>query len=154
MATARKTPRLLEARGAITWVGVAMLLAAAAGAYLAWVWVPVYAAHYEVKQIVRQFGNEAIKNPNDALLVEAMIAKIHALQELESAGPDGRPQRRPAIDVRPQDVTWERIEPSSLHVAFDYDREVVFPLLDRSTGSVMRIDLTMDVSVPNWGFPR
>ncbi|HEX9290809.1 MAG TPA: hypothetical protein VF904_14915 [Anaeromyxobacteraceae bacterium] len=154
MPTARKTPRLLEARGAITSVGLAMLLAAAAGAYLTWMWVPVYTAHYEVKQIVRQFGNEAVKNPNDALLVAAMIAKIRALQNVESVGPDGRLLSRPAIEVRPQDVTWERVEPSSLHVAFDYDREVVFPFLERSTESVMRVDLTMDVSVANWGSPR
>jgi hypothetical protein len=154
MATARKTPRLLDARGAITSVGAAMLLGAVAAGYLAWVWVPVYAAHYQVKQIVRDFGHQAVKNGDDAALVEAMAARIRSLAEVERVGEGGRPQRRPAIDLRPQNVTWERVPPSSLHVAFDYDREVVFPFLDRSLAHVLTIDLIMDVSRPDWGSSR
>lgn len=154
MVAARKTPRLLEARGAITSVGLLMFLGLAAGLYLAFTWVPVYAAHYEVIQVVRHFGNLAVKSRDDAQLVEAMVAKIRSLEQVAEEGPDGRRRTRPAFDVRPQDVTWRRVEPASLQVAFDYAREVAFPLVDYKLERVMSVDLTMDVSTPNWGSSR
>ncbi len=151
MAAARKTLRLLEESGEITWVGLTLLLGLAVGAYLAWAWVPAYATHYEVKQVVRLFGNQAVKDRNDGPLVEAMVAKIRSLQQVAVAGPDGRRELRPAIDLRSQDVTWERVGPASLHVAFDYDCQVVLPLLDRNLDRVMTVDMIIDVSAPNWG---
>jgi hypothetical protein len=154
MAAAAKTPRLLEARGAITSVGVLLVLGLAAGIYLAWTWVPVYATHYQVVQVVRYFGNLAVKDRDDARLVEAMVAKIRSLEQVSVEGPDGRRQSRPALDVRPQDVRWERVEPASLHVAFDYAREVPFPLVDRRLERVMTVDLTMDISTPRWESSR
>ena len=154
MAAARKMHSRIEARGAITWVGLTLLLGVSAGAYLAWAWVPVYVTHYEVKQVVRQFGNQAVKNHDDALLLQAMVEKIRSLEQVALTGPDGRHELRPAIDLRPKDVTWERVEPASLHVAFDYERRVVFPFLDREVEQVMTVDLTMDVSTPNWGTSR
>lgn len=151
MAAAAKKPRLREARGAITSVGLLLLLGLAGGLYMAWTWIPVYATHYEVKQVVRHFGSLAVKSRDDAQLVEAMIARIRALDQVVDEGPDGRRQARPALDVRPQDVTWERVEPSSLHVAFDYERQVALPLVDRKLERVMSVDLTMDISTPKWG---
>ncbi len=153
MAAPPKTPRLPEARG-ITSVGVLLLLALAAGAYLAWAWVPVYATHYEVLQVVRQFGSLAVKSRDDGQLVERMVAKIRSLQQVAEEGPDGRRQSRPALALRPEDVTWERVEPASLHVAFDYGREVAFPLVDRRLERVMSVDLTMDISTPRWDSSR
>ena len=154
MAAARKTPRLLAARGAITSVGLLLVLALAAGVYLAWTWIPVYAAHYEVVQVVRHFANLAAKDPNDGQLVEAMLAKLRSLEQVVDEGPDGRRQARPVVDVRPQDVTWERVQPATLHVAFDYAREVELPLVDHRLGRVMNVDLTMDISRPDWGSSR
>jgi hypothetical protein len=154
MAAARKTPRLLEARGAITSVGVLIILGLAAAAYLAWMWVPVYVVHYEVVQVVRNFGNQAVKDHDDTRLVEQMVAKLRSLDQVVEAGPDGRRETRPVVDVSPQDVTWERVEPATLHVAFDYEREVAFPLVDRNIERTMSVDLTMDVSIPNWGSSR
>ena len=154
MVAARKMHSRIEARGAVTWVGLTLLLGLSAGAYLAWAWVPVYVTHYEVKQVVRQFGNQAVKNREDAPLVQAMVEKIRSLEQVARTGPDGRQELRPAIDLRPQDVTWERVEPASLHVAFEYERQVVFPFLDRTVERVLTVDLTMDVSTPNWGTLR
>jgi hypothetical protein len=153
MAAPPKTPRLLAARGAITSVGVLLVLALAAGVYVAWTWVPVYVVHYEVKQVVRNFGSLAVKNHDDAQLVDGMVAKIRSLEQVVSEGPDGQRQARPLIELAPEDVTWERVEPASLHVAFDYGREVTLPLLDRRLERVMSVDLTMDISTPHWTSP-
>ena len=154
MVAPRKTPRLLEARGAITSVGVLLLLGLAGAAYMAWTWVPVYTTHYEVEQVVRHFANLAVRSRDDAQLLSEMVAKIRSLDQVVDEDSDGRRQARPAVDVRPQDVTWERVEPASLHVAFDYARQVVFPLIDRRLERVMTVDLTMDISTPNWGTSR
>ncbi len=148
---APQTPRVRDDRGAITWVGAVLLLGIATGAYLAWVWIPVYVVHYEVEQVVRQFGAAAIGNRDDGVLVEQMTARIRALHEERQPGPDGQQVVRPLVDVRPQDVTWERSDASTLHVAFDYDREIPLPFLDRKLERVMNIDLVMDVSSPRWG---
>jgi hypothetical protein len=153
MAAARKTPSFSAARGAITWVGLALLLGLLAGSYLAWVWVPVFLADYDVKMVVRQIGNEAVKDPNDSKLLEAMVTRIRALEQVESRGPDGRTERRPAVELDPADVTWER-GGSTLRVAFEYERTVPLPLLDRSLQRVMSVDLVMDVSRPSWGTAR
>ncbi len=128
-----------------------MLLGLVAGGYLAWVWLPVYLTHYEAKQVVRQFGNEAVHDHRDAELLQRMVARLRGLQQVETVGDDGQTRRRPVIDLEPRDVTWERLEPASLHIAFDYRRDVSYPFLDRTVEQPMTVDLTMDVSLPNWG---
>jgi len=155
-ASGRRLQRRGE-RGAITWVTALLLLALASAVYLAVVWVPVYLVHYEVKQVVRDFGNQAVKNPGDAELVAAMCEKLRILHQVTVPGEDGQPQRRPAVEVSPQEVTWERdtsgAEPT-LRVAFPYRRDVHYPLLDRWTEVPMSVDLVMNVAQPNWGPAR
>jgi hypothetical protein len=146
MPRPRKNPRLLDGRGAISWVSAVLLAALASGAYLAWVWMPVYATHYEVKRIVREVGYQAVKEKDDAALVAALAARLRAVQQLPA---DGAQPARPLVDVPIQDITWER-EGGSLHVAFDYDRPVAFPILDRTVERRMTVDLTMDVTRPLW----
>ncbi len=150
MAAARTKPSLPAPRGA-AWVGLLLLVALVVGGYLGWVWAPVYLTHYEAKQVVRRFGNEAVHDRRDGELLERMVASLRALQQVETVGEDGRARRRPAIDVQPGDVLWQRLEPSSLRVAFDYEREVVYPFLDRTVEHPMTVDLTMDVALPQWG---
>jgi hypothetical protein len=153
MPAARKIHRLRGPHGAITSVGLAMLAAAVSAGYLAWVWVPVYALHYDVKQVVRDFGNQAVKSSDDASLVARMTERLAALASVPVSDPSGRVASRPLVDVRPQEVTWQR-EGDVLHVAFAYEREVAYPVLARSVTKVMAVDLSLDVSRPDWGSPR
>ncbi len=143
---------LLEERGAITWVTALLLAGLAAGAYLAVVWVPVWLVHYEVKQVVRDYGNQAIKFRDDRELIEKMCHKLRTLDTEEVVDDTGRVERVPVVDVRPQDVTWERSgENSTLHVSFEYPRRVRYPWLGRTVESTLQIDLTMDISRADWG---
>jgi len=155
-ASARRL-QLRRERGAITWVTALVLLVLAGAAYLAVVWIPVYFVHYEAKQVVRDFGNQAVKNPRDAELVAAMCEKLRVLHQVEVPGEDGRLQRRPAVEVIPQEVVWERdssgAEPT-LHVAFSYRRDVRYPLIDRWTEVPMSVDLLMNVARADWGPSR
>lgn len=154
MAPSRRHECRPGERGAITFVTVLLLAGIAAAAYLAVVWVPVYVVHYEAKQIVRDYGNQAVKDPDDARLVEAMCQKLRALDVDVVPGPDGAPERRPVADVIPQTVTWERdttAAPPRLRVAFEYRRDVHYPYLDRWTEVLMTVDLTMDIERANWG---
>jgi len=130
-------------------VGLLMLLALAAGAYLAWVWVPVLFDHQYVERAVREHANYAVKDADDARLVLRMTEAIGRIATIEEEGPDGRVTSRPAIDVRPQDVTWERRGPT-LHVAFGYVREVVYPYVGRRQERYFTVDLTADISPPRW----
>ena len=122
--------------------------------YLAVVWVPVWLVHYEVKQVVRDYGNQAVKNPNDAELLEHMCRKLQSLDTIRVPGADGRLEPQPTVEVAPQEVTWERdatAVPPTLHVAFEYQRQVYYPLLDRWTERTLQVDLTMDIARADWG---
>jgi len=146
--------RRLE-RGTASWVTLLIVLGVAAGAYAAFVFGPPAVLHYEVKQVVRDYGNQAVKNPNDAALLEGMLQKIRYLQQVDMVDEAGRKVKVPVVDLRKEDVTWERtVDPPTLHVAFEYPRTLELPWLDRSLERVYRVDLTMDTSRPDWGPSR
>jgi hypothetical protein len=144
-------------RGAITWVTLLLVVAASVSGYLLWVWAPIYYENFAVKQVVRDYMNQAIKNPNDELLRRYMVAKIRSLVQVEGVDGFGRPARVPAIPLEERDVTWERdrsTQPPMLHVSFDYTREVTLPLLDRTASKVFTVDLSNDLTIPDWGPAR
>jgi hypothetical protein len=136
-------------------VTLLIVLGIAAGAYAAYVFGPPSVLHYEVKQVVRDYGNQAVKNPNDAALLEGMLQKIRYLQQVDMVDEAGRKVKVPVVDLRKEDVTWERMtDPARLHVAFEYPRTLELPWLDRSLERVYRVDLTMDITRPDWGPSR
>jgi hypothetical protein len=142
-------------RGAASWVTILMILGIAAGAYAAVVFVPVWVLHYEVKQVVRDYGNQAIKNQDDAALIDAMVHKIRTLEQVDGVDEAGRKARVPVVDIHKQDVTWERsTDPLVLHVEFEYPRVLELPWLDRRIERVYRVNLTMDLKRADWGPTR
>jgi hypothetical protein len=146
--------RRLE-RGAASWVTVLLVLGLAAGAYAAVVFVPPAVLHYEVKQVVRDYGNQAIKNLNDEQLVRDMMQKIRSLDDVPGVDEAGRKTRIPVIDLQKEDVLWERTkDPPMLHVAFEYPRTLELPWLDRRIERVFRVDLNMDQKRADWGPQR
>jgi hypothetical protein len=139
-------------RGTASWVTLLMILGLAAGAYAAVVFVPVWVLNYEVKQVVRDFGNQAVKNKDDAVLLDGMLQKIRLLQQVDGVDAAGRKVMVPVIDLQKQDVTWERsTDPLSLHVEFEYPRVLELPWLDRTIERTYRVDLTMDLKRADWG---
>ena len=146
--------RRLE-RGAASWVTLLLVLGLAGAAYAAVVLVPPAVLHYEVKQVVRDYGNQAVKNRDDAELVAGMVRKIRSLDDTVTVDEAGRTRREPTVDLRVQDVTWERTgEPPTLHVAFEYPRSLTLPFLDRTLERTYAVDLTMDLTRPDWGPAR
>jgi hypothetical protein len=144
-------------RGAISWVTLLLLVAAAVAGYLLWVWAPIYFDDYTVKQIVRDYMNQAVKNTDDAQLRAGMVGKIRALVQVDGVDAAGRTVRVPAIELEERDVTWERDtrgQPPMLRVSFEYSRDVVLPLLDRTTTKVFVVDLSNDLTRPDWGPAR
>jgi len=142
-------------RGTASWVTLVMILGIAAGAYAAVVFVPVWVLNYEVKQVVRDYGNQAIKNSDDAVLLDGMLKKIRTLQQVDGIDEAGRKVVVPVIDVQKQDVTWERsADPLSLHVEFEYPRVLELPWLERTIERTYRVNLTMDLKRADWGPAR
>ena len=85
-------------------------VALAGGIYLGWTWIPVFIVHYEVKQVVRNFGSLAVKNRDDAQLVDGMVAKIRSLDQVVGEGPDGRREARELADSFRNTRTFEILE--------------------------------------------
>ncbi len=144
-------------RGAVTWVGLLLAVLVVGGGYLAWVWAPVYFENYTVKQVVRDYLNQAIKNPDDALLRHNMVLKIRSLDERTALDAYGRTVTVPSVALEENDVSWERdtrSQPPMLRVSFEYERQVEYPLLNRTGTKVFVVDLSNDLTIPNWGPPR
>jgi hypothetical protein len=152
----RAAPRRAP-RGAVSWVTLLFLVGFVVAAYLGWTWAPVYAEHYAVKKVVHDFMNQAVKNPHDDQLRQAMVAKLRSLAEVETVDEDGEPVVVPAVEVDPADVSWERdaeSQPPMLRVSFEYTREVELPLLNRTAYKVFVVDLENDLTRPDWGPAR
>lgn len=146
-------PRRVE-RGEVSWVTLVLVAVLAGACYLGWVWGPVYVQLLAVKQVVRDTMNQAIKNRDDDGLRRNMVHKIRGLEQVESVDAAGRPVRVPALAVDEREIVWERNEaaqPPTLHVAFAYEREVVYPFLGRTDVRAFEIDLTGDLAMANWG---
>ncbi len=153
----RAKPPLRSERGEITWVGLVLLAALGSGAYLGWTWLPLYFDQYAVKQVVRDYMNQAVKNPDDETLRRNMVRKIRLLGEVETVDEYGRRIRLPTVPLDEGAVVWERdagSQPPTLHVAFDYERQVEYPFLGRKATKVFTVDVTSDLSLPDWGPPR
>ncbi len=134
-----------------------MLAALAAGAYAAWVWVPVYAENYAVKQVVHDFMNQAVKNRDDEALRRQMVARLRSLADVELVDADGQVVSVPAVELEEGDVLWERdagSQPPMLRVSFEYTREVPLPLLDRTAMKVFVVEEQNDLTIPDWGSGR
>jgi len=145
------TPRLPGAPGAVTWVTLLLLVGIAGGAYLAVVFGPPLVLHYEVKQVVRDYGHRAVKDRDDAALLQGMIQKLRTLQEVTVLDEAGRATRVPVVDLQAQDVTWERAaSPPTLHVAFAYPRDLELPFLHRTLPRIYRVDETIDIGRAVW----
>lgn len=148
---------LCSARGLVNWVSLLLVVLLVGGGYLAWTWAPVYITHFQAKQIVRDYMNQAVKEPNDEMLKERMVENLRRLARKDGVDRFGRPAHVAVVNLRSQDVTWERdlrSTPRVLHVAFDYEHEVTYPFLERKASKVMSIDLTNELTVPDWGITR
>jgi hypothetical protein len=155
MTPARSVPPGWRDERGVSWVTVLLLLCLATGGYLIWVWGPVYLVHYEVKQVVRDFANQSVKNLDDAGQRVIMTNRLASLDRVDYVDEYGRPAWMPAVNVRPEQVVWERSkDPPTLRIAFEYTRPVRYPLIDRESQVTFEIDQTFDTSRPDWGSPR
>jgi hypothetical protein len=131
--------RSLE-RGAFTWVTFLMLLVLLAGGYLAVVWGPIYILRYEVGVVTGEFANRAVN-------------KLAALGQVKVQETDGTISEVRAVDLRPEDITWERkaeTMPRSLRIAFEYTTSIHYPVIDRFSEKTFAIELERDISPVKW----
>jgi hypothetical protein len=144
-------------RGGISWVTLLLIVLVVGGGYLAVIWLPVYYEAYAVKQVVRDYMNQAIKNKDDETLRRNMVAKIRSLDHRAAVDELGRPVVLPTVALEERDVSWERDErsqPPMLRVSFEYAREVEYPFLDRTATKVFSVDLSNDLVIADWGPKR
>ncbi len=140
-------------RGEITWVTVVLLLALVTAGYLAVVWGPVYIVRYEAGMVAAEFANKAVHDRDDASLVRSLCVRLAALDQVKAPGSDGSSSMVPAVDVQPDDVTWERdtaVSPPTIHVAFEYTTSVYYPILERFTEKTFAIDRFQDIQPAKW----
>lgn len=139
--------------GEVSWVTLVLLASLLGGGYLAVVWVPVYTMRYEVGMVAAEFGNKAVHNRDDAALVIGLCARLAKLDQVKAPAPDGSIITVPAVDVRPEDVTWQRdtvAVPPTLHLAFEYTAVVHYPIFDRFTEKTFGIELFQDIQPVKW----
>ena len=148
-----RTP-LRGARGAVTWVTMLLLVIVAAVGYFGWIYAPLYLDNFAVRQAVRATMNEAVKNPDDASLITGLCEKIRSIRFVDGVDAMGRTVPVPAVTVDERAVTWTREAnrtPPTLRVSFEYEREVVYPFINRTGTKVFEVDETNDLTRPDWG---
>jgi hypothetical protein len=144
-------------RGQISWVTLLLVGGLIVGGYLEWVWIPIYAEVYAVRQVVRDHMNQAVKNRDDELLRRNMVAKIRSLAQVDGVDAYGQPARVPAVPLEDGDVAWERdrsSQPPVLRVSFEYTREVALPILDRVATKAFVVEESNELTIPDWGPSR
>jgi len=123
------------------------------GGYLAVVWVPVYIVRYEAGMVATEFVNKAVHNRDDAALVSGLCARLAKLDQVKAPAADGSIITVPAVDLRPEDVTWQRdtaAVPPTLHLAFEYTAVVHYPIFDRFTEKTFGIERSQDIQPVKW----
>lgn len=151
-----RSPRSFE-RGGVSFVTILIVAAVAGAVYMVIHWLPVWVLHYEVKQVTRDYMNQAIKNRDDAELVLRMTQKLASLDTEVVTDSNGVEQKVPTVQVAPNEVTWERdlsSSPPMLHVSYEYKREIHYLWLNKVSEWVGTVDLDNDLSIPNWGPAR
>jgi hypothetical protein len=148
------SPRLRpRERGEITWVTAVLLLALLTAGYLAVVWGPVYIVRYEVGVVATEYANKAVHNRDDATLVAELCRRLAALDQVKAPQPDGSIVLVPAVDLRPDEITWVRDTasvPPTIHLAFEYTTSVYFPVFERFTERSFAIDRYQDIQPAKW----
>jgi hypothetical protein len=143
----------LDERGEISWVTLLLLVVLVVGGYLAVVWGPIYIVRYEAGVVTGEFANRAVNERDDARLVKQLCEKLGALAQVKAPEPDGSIAEVRAVDVRPEDVTWERDAtgtPRTLRIAFEYTTSVHYPIIDRFTEKTFSVELARDISPVKW----
>jgi hypothetical protein len=119
-------------RGSVNLVSLTLLVVAVSGAYLAWIWVPLWLDDLDVREAlaagVGQLGTEVTSL--DAGGVQRVVAG-----RLRNVGShweehDGKQVEVPGLGVEPDDVKVER-EGRTVRLTVDYDRTVKLKPLER-----------------------
>jgi hypothetical protein len=137
----------------MSWISLLILLAVVTAGYLGWVLAPVYIDQFAAKQATRDFMNRAVKSRSDSTLVNGLSAALARIGRQKVTDEAGAEWDVPVVDVPPEAITWERdttSEPPTLHVFFEYDRTIVFPILDRESVLHFTVDLENDLTIPKW----
>jgi hypothetical protein len=153
MTSSATTRRRSREGGEITWVTLVLLASLLGGGYLAVVWVPVYIVRYEVGMVATEFVNKAVHNRDDAALVSGLCNRLAKLDQVKAPALDGSIITVPAVDLRPEDVTWQRdttAVPPTLHLAFEYTAVVHYPIFDRFTEKTFGIERSQDIQPVKW----
>jgi hypothetical protein len=140
------------ARGAVTWVTTLLILVVAVISYLGWVWAPLYLDNYAVRQAVKATMNEAIKNRDDAALIQGLCQKIRSIRTVKAVDELGRTVSLPAVAVDERNVSWAREDstPPMLRVTVEYEREVVYPFLERTDTKTFVVEDSNDLTPVKW----
>ncbi len=146
---------LRREEGKITWVTVVMVAMLLGGGYVLYVWGPIYMDHYDVRQTVRGVANSAVMNPDDEHLKADLLAKLRSVRLEEFIDSEsGQKTRRPVVNLQPQDLIWERdtrATPPTVHIAFDYVRQIHLPIFNKTQEKPFHIDMTIEISRAEWG---
>ena len=134
-------------------VSFLLLLMLAAGGYLAWVWIPIYADHYDVLQATRGFMNRAVKEKDDEKLVVELSKKLATIRRTRLTDAEGEVTYEPVVVVPPEAISWVReadAKPPMLHVSFSYTRVVTYPYVGLAVSKNFDVRLDNDLTVPIW----
>lgn len=140
--------RLIDDEGGINFVKLFMLAGVVAAGYFAWVYVPLYADHYAIRQAVRTGCNVAYAHREEAAVAKVILNgfKETNIQNQELAA-DGTIISRP-MDYSESlfDISISTSSPPSVTVDLAYEQQIVLPILNKPRTLYWSYSHTEDLS--------
>lgn len=120
-------------RGAVNLVSLTLLVAVVSGAYLAWIYVPLWLDDLDVREaLAAGVGQLTAENSLDAAGVQQMVAGRLSRVGSHWEEQDGKQIEVPGLGLEPDDVQIERgADGKSGRVTVDYARTVRLKPLNR-----------------------
>ena len=121
-------------RGAVNLVSLTLLVAVVSGAYLAWIYIPLWLDDLDVREALAAGAGQLVAENTalDAAAIQKMVAIRLARVGTHWEDQDGQQVEVPGLGLEPDDVQLERApDGRSGRVSVDYARKVKLKPLDR-----------------------
>ena len=121
-------------RGAVNLVSLTLLVAVVSGAYLAWIYIPLWLDDLDVREALAAGAGQLVAENTalDAAAIQKMVAIRLARVGTHWEEQDGKQVEVPGLALEPDDVQLERAHDGRTgRVSVDYARKVKLKPLDR-----------------------
>lgn len=145
-------PDFSNDRGEINFVKVFLVLLIGAAAYLGYVYLPLYSAHFDIRQSVREAAAASYRDPRETVVLNHVLKVARGLEMKDTLLRDDG-----TIETKKTPFGEENVKvsfsdsPREVTVEVTYERQFVLPVLKKQRSKEFTLVHTLDLSQVDWG---